>query len=86
MKMVRSLALGAAGSVMIAAGAMAADVPPMTVAAPPPAPEAESKLSVEVFSWVNSYYSSNLDIDSENVFAIDYAVTDQLNIWAELNI
>ena len=48
--MVRSLALGAAGSVMIASGAMAADVPPLVVAAPPPPP-----MAAPTFDWGGAY-------------------------------
>ena len=50
MKMGRSLVLGIAGSVMIATGAMAADVPPLVVAAPPLPP-----MAAPAFDWAGAY-------------------------------
>jgi outer membrane immunogenic protein len=54
MKMGRSLVLGIAGSVMIATGAMAADVPPLVVAAPPPPP-----VAAPAFDWGGLYVGAH---------------------------
>ena len=54
MKLGRSLVLGIAGSVMIATGAMAADVPPLVVAAPPPPP-----IAAPAFDWGGLYVGAH---------------------------